>query len=112
MLRRFTKASSEQSPLIEFDDVHIDLAARTVTRNGEPIHLTPIEYRLLAYLIGHAGKVLTHRQILRDVWGNAYVDNNPSLRVFMANLRQKLETEPAKPKHFITEVGVGYRFVL
>ncbi len=112
MLRRLTKATDEVSPVIEFDSIRIDLAARIVKRSDELVHMTPIEYRLLVYLIGHPNKVLTHRQLLRDVWGQAYMDNSTSLRVFMANLRQKLEVEPAKPKHFLTEVGVGYRFVL
>lgn len=112
MLRRAVQITNEKSSAIEFGSTRVDLVARSVTRDNASVHLTPIEYRLLTYLIGHAGKVLTHQQILRDVWGQAYVDNNPSLRVFMANLRQKLEAEPAKPRHFLTEVGVGYRFVL
>ena len=111
MLRRAAQTTDEKSPLVEFGSIRVDLVARSVTRDSELIHLTPIEYRLLVYLIGHAGKVLTHQQLLRDVWGQAYVDNSPSLRVFMANLRHKLEAEPARPKHFLTEVGVGYRFV-
>jgi len=81
-------------------------------RNGELLHLTPIEYRLLSYLIANAGKVLTHRQLLRDVWGPSQVDNTPSLRVFMAHLRQKIEDDPAQPEHLLTETGVGYRFIL
>lgn len=112
MLRRSAQAADEKSPVIEFGSIRVDMVARSVTRDGKSVHLTPIEYRLLVYLISHAGKVLTHQQLLRDVWGQAYVDNNPSLRVFMANLRHKLETEPAKPQHFLTEVGVGYRFIL
>lgn len=112
MLRRSAHAADEKSPVIKFGSICVDLVARSVTRASQAVHLTPIEYRLLVYLISHAGKVLTHQQLLRDVWGQAYVDNNPSLRVFMANLRQKLENEPAKPQHFLTEVGVGYRFVL
>jgi len=90
----------------------VDLELRTVERNGELLHLTPIEYRLLSYLIANAGKVLTHRQLLRDVWGPSQVDNTPSLRVFMAHLRQKIEDDPAQPEHLLTETGVGYRFVL
>jgi len=90
----------------------VDLELRTVERNGELLHLTPIEYRLLSYLIANAGKVLTHRQLLRDVWGPSQVDNTPSLRVFMAHLRQKIEDDPAQPQHLLTETGVGYRFIL
>lgn len=112
MLRRAAQSTNEKSPIIQFGSIQVDLVARAVTRDNELIHLTPIEYRLLVYLVGHPGKVLTHQQLLRGVWGQAYIDNNPSLRVFMANLRHKLEDEPAKPQHFLTEVGVGYRFVL
>lgn len=112
MLRRLAKAPEENSPIVEFGSICVDMVARSVMRDNQPIHLTPIEYRLLTYLIAHAGRVLTHQQLLRDVWGHAYMDNSPSLRVFMANLRQKLEVQPTKPQHFLTEVGVGYRFVL
>lgn len=112
MLRRVAKMADEKLPIVEFGSIRVDLVARSVKRDNESIHLTPIEYRLLAYLVGHPDKVLTHQQLLRDVWGQAYMDNSPSLRVFMANLRQKLEAEPARPKHFLTEVGVGYRFVI
>ncbi|MET0377533.1 MAG: two-component system response regulator KdpE [Spongiibacteraceae bacterium] len=112
MLRRRAQAGIEQPPRIEFGRIAIDLAARTVMRAGVPLHLTPIEYRLLTHLLANAGKVLTHRQLLRDVWGPLQVGNNPSLRVFMAHLRQKIEDNPAQPQHLLTEVGVGYRFVL
>lgn len=112
MLRRRAQAGIGQQSRIEFGSVAIDLATRTVTRAGVPLHLTPIEYRLLAHLLGNAGKVLTHRQLLHDVWGPSQVENNPSLRVFMAHLRQKIEDNPTQPKHVLTEVGVGYRFVL
>lgn len=112
MLRRSARANNEKSSIIEFGSIRVDIVSRSVKRDGELVHLTPIEYRLLVYLISHAEKVLTHQQLLRDVWGQAYIDNNPSLRVFMGNLRHKLEIEPAKPQHFLTEVGVGYRFVL
>jgi len=74
--------------------------------------MTPIEYRLLTYLIANAGKVLTHHQLLRDVWGKAHAQNGASLRVFMAHLRQKIEEHPSQPRHLLTEIGVGYRFVL
>lgn len=111
LLRRLTRSVTDQAE-VEFGIIKIDLALRTVARNDQPLHLTPIEYRLLSYLIAHAGKVLTHRQLLRDVWGPSHVDNSPSLRVFMASLRRKLEIDAAQPKHLLTEVGVGYRFVL
>jgi two-component system KDP operon response regulator KdpE len=113
LLRRLNQAGGDaEQSTIEFGDVRVDLALRTVVRAGQPLHLTPIEYRLLAYLIANAGKVLTHRQLLRDVWGPSQVDNNPSLRVFMTHLRQKIEQNSARPEHLLTEVGVGYRFVL
>jgi two-component system, OmpR family, KDP operon response regulator KdpE len=98
-------------PLVVFGDVRLDLANRNVLRNGTTVHLTPIEYRLLSLLAGNAGKVLTHRQLLRDVWGPSHVEHSHYLRIYMAQLRQKLETEPARPRHFLTEPGVGYRFV-
>lgn len=112
MLRRRAQAGAEQQARIEFGRITLDLSTRTVKRDGAALHLTPIEYRLLTHLLANAGKVLTHRQLLRDVWGPAHVENNPSLRVFMAHLRQKIEDDPAQPRHLLTEVGVGYRFVL
>jgi two-component system KDP operon response regulator KdpE len=112
MRRRLAKGPVDAQTVVEFGEIRVDLALRTVTRNGEALHLTPIEYRLLTYLIGQAGKVLTHRQLLADVWGQAQVHNTPSLRVFMTHLRQKIEQQPSQPKHLLTEMGVGYRFVL
>jgi two-component system KDP operon response regulator KdpE len=97
--------------IVEFGDVRVDLAARTVSRAGESIHLTPIEYRLLVHFIQHAGKVLTHRQILQEVWGPGQSGSSEYLRVYVGHLRQKLEPDPAHPRHFLTEIGVGYRFV-
>ena len=112
MLRRRAKSGARQQSVVEFGEIRADLVARTVTRAGAPLHLTPIEYRLLAHLIANTGKVLTHRQLLRDVWGPSQVENNPSLRVFMTHLRQKIERDPSQPVHLLTEIGVGYRFVL
>jgi two-component system KDP operon response regulator KdpE len=80
-----------------------------VTRAGESVHLTPTEFRLLAALIRGYGKVLTYRQLLLEVWGPTYVDRPQYLRVYMAGIRQKLEGDPARPKHLITELQVGYR---
>ncbi len=85
---------------------------RIVKRRGELVHLTPIEYRLLAQLIANAGRVLTHRQILRDVWGPSHVESPHYVRVYMGHLREKLEDDPAQPKHLITETAVGYRLVV
>jgi two-component system KDP operon response regulator KdpE len=87
------------------------MAARSVTRDGVPIHLTPIEYRLLTTLVRHAGRVLTHQQLLREVWGPAHTESQHYLRVYMGHLRQKLESDPAQPVHIVTETGVGYRLL-
>jgi two-component system KDP operon response regulator KdpE len=109
LLRRQGK-SSEGSPVVSFGDVQVDLSKRVVTRSAEPIHLTQIEYRLLAILMANPGKVLTHRHLLREVWGPSFVESNHYLRVYVGHLRQKLEADPAQPKHLLTETGVGYRF--
>ena len=87
----------------------VDLELRAVERDGGAVHLTPIEYRLLVLLIRHAGRVLTHQQLLREVWGPARIENAHYLRIYMRNLRHKLERDPTQPQHIITETGVGYR---
>ena len=99
-------------PVLTFGDVQIDLARRIVTRGGEPVKLTPTEYALLRLLAQHAGRVLTHRQILKEVWGPQYADETHYLRVYFAQLRQKLEDNPALPRLIVTEPGVGYRLVV
>jgi len=96
---------------IEFGDVKIDLARRIVERAGETIHVTPIEYRLLTHLAGHPHCVLTHRQLLHAVWGPNHSQDTHYLRVYMGQLRKKMERDPAQPKHLVTETGIGYRFV-
>jgi two-component system KDP operon response regulator KdpE len=93
----------------EFDDIRIDLAARRVQRGGNDVHLTPNEYRLLAVLIRYAGKVCTHRQLLAEVWGPSHVEHGHYLRIYMAQLRHKLEADPTNPRFLRTEAGVGYR---
>lgn len=95
---------------VHFGDVKVDLAHRTVLRAGAPVHLTAREYRLLVVLLANAGKVMTHRQLLREVWGPAYVDSTHYLRIYVGHLRQKLEADPTQPVHLRTEIGVGYRF--
>lgn len=110
-LRRHAQQNQE-SPLIQFSDVEVDLINRRVSRAGEDLHLTPLEFRLLTELIANAGKVLTQRQLLSTVWGPNYVEHSHYLRIYMGHLRQKLEAEPARPKHLLTETGVGYRFML
>jgi len=99
------------SPVFTVGNIQVDLARRIVTVGGEPVKLTPTEFALLRLMIQHAGKVLTHRQILREVWGPEYVDETHYLRVYFGQLRQKLEADPARPKVFLTEPGVGYRLV-
>ena len=90
--------------------LRVDFSARRVALDGAEVHLTPIEYRLLATLIRYADKVVTHRQLLKEVWGPAYVERSHYLRVHMAALRHKLEADPARPRFLLTEAGVGYRF--
>ena len=90
-------------------DLVVDLARRRVTMTGQPVHLTPIGYRLLTTLIKHAGKVLTHKQLLKEVWGRPYDDQPHYLHVFMNQLRRKIEPDSARPRHLLTEPGVGYR---
>lgn len=109
LLRRVVHLEDSGKSLIEFGDLRIDLAHRSVSRAGEVVHLTPIEYRMLTVLITHAGRVLTHRQLLKEVWGPSHVDRIHYLRVFMAGLRRKLEAEPARPQFLLTVSGVGYR---
>lgn len=92
-------------------DLQVDLTRRLVTRGGEPVKLTPTEYALLRLLIQHAGKVLTHRQILKEVWGPEYIEETHYLRVYFAQLRQKIEENPTLPRIILTEPGVGYRLV-
>jgi two-component system KDP operon response regulator KdpE len=96
---------------VEFGDVRIDLARRLVERAGEAVHVTPIEYRLLTHLASHPHCVLTHRQLLHAVWGPHHSEDTHYLRVYMGQLRKKIEHDPAQPKHLVTETGIGYRFV-
>jgi two-component system KDP operon response regulator KdpE len=99
-----------ETPIFTSGQLSVDFARRIVTINGEPVKLTPTEYALLRLFIQHRGKVLTHRQILREVWGPEYVEETHYLRVYMAQLRQKLEVDSSRPKLLLTEPGVGYRF--
>jgi two-component system KDP operon response regulator KdpE len=108
-LRRRAQGAGE-SPIVHFGEVSVDLTKRRVTQDGADVHLTQIEFRLLATLLAHPGKVLTHRQLLRDVWGPSHVEHNHYLRIYMGHLRQKLEADPAQPRYLLTETGVGYRF--
>lgn len=112
MLRRRARTGEHASPLIEFGAISVDLSRRLVTRHSQPVHLTPLEYQLLSALLSQPGKVLTQRSLLQNIWGPTYVDSSHYLRVYVGHLRQKLEDDPAQPKHFLTETGVGYRFQL
>ena len=99
------------APAFSVGDLRVDLVRRQVFLGATEVRLTPIEYKLLALLVKHAGRVLTHRQMLREVWGPQYGDENHYLRVYMAQLRHKIEADPARPRYLRTEPGVGYRLV-
>jgi two-component system KDP operon response regulator KdpE len=103
------KYRNQSEPVLVFDHLRVDLAQRRVYRDDKEVHLTPIEYKLLAVLIRHAGKVITHRQLLRDVWGPAQENEVQYLRVHMTHLRHKLELDPARPRFLMNEPGIGYR---
>ncbi|MBA4032450.1 MAG: DNA-binding response regulator [Planctomyces sp.] len=107
-LRHSHRVGPEETTVV-LGDLRIDLAARLVHRGEEEVHLTPLEYKLFTTMIKHAGKVLTHRFLLREVWGPLDSQENHYLRVFVASLRRKLEADPARPRHILTEQGVGYR---
>ncbi|MDA8382647.1 MAG: two-component system response regulator KdpE [Betaproteobacteria bacterium] len=111
-LRRLERGHAPATSVVEFCGVRVDLADRRVERDGTVVHLTPIEYRLLALLVRNAGKVLTHRQILREVWGPSHVEATHYLRIYMGQLRHKLERNSAQPRCLLTEAGVGYRLLL
>lgn len=98
-----------ESPIFSSGELTVDLARRIVKVAGKKVQLTPTEYDLLRVLVAHAGKVVTHRQLLREVWGNVYNEEAHLLRVHISNLRGKVETEPARPRHILTEPSVGYR---
>jgi two-component system KDP operon response regulator KdpE len=99
----------QESSQFAVGELNVDLAARRVFVGQREVHLTPIEYRLLTTLARHAGKVLTHRFLMKEVWGPPYVEQTHYLRIFMANLRRKIEADPARPRYLVTEQGVGYR---
>jgi two-component system KDP operon response regulator KdpE len=111
VLRRKVGIGARDGALFRFGDVEVDQEKRLVRKRKEEVHLTPIEYRLLSMMIANLGRVLTHRQILREVWGPSYVDQGHYVRIHMAHLRQKLEDDPAQPKHLVTETAIGYRLV-
>ena len=104
-------AGQDRDGVFAVDSLKVDLVHRRVHVGDQEVHLTPIEYRLLTALVRNAGKVLTHRQLLKEVWGPSHVEHNHYLRIYMANLRHKLEADPARPRFLLTEAGVGYRLV-
>lgn len=110
-LRRRLQAGPGSDGMHAFGHVRVDLARRRVVKNGVPIHLTPIEFRLLGQLLAHPDSVLTHRQLLKAVWGPTHGADSHYVRVYMGQLRKKLEDDPAQPQHLLTESGVGYRFI-
>ena len=110
-LRRRAAGATAGSTSLEFGDTKIDLARRTVERQGEPLHLTPIEYRLLTHLAAQPDRVITHRALLKALWGPTHTDDTHYVRVHMANLRKKLEADASQPRHLVTEAGIGYRYV-
>lgn len=111
VLRRKVATGHKDGSPFRFGDVEVDQEKRLVRKRKEDVHLTPIEYRLLSVMIANLGRVLTHRQILREVWGPSYVEQGHYVRIHMAHLRQKLEDDPAQPKHLVTETAIGYRLV-
>ena len=111
-MRRVQRPAEAGSSRFSFGEVTVELAERRVWRDGTAVHLTPIEYRLLGVLIANVGRVLTHRYLLREVWGPAHSERTHYLRIYMGHLRQKLEADAAQPRHIVTETGVGYRLAV
>lgn len=113
-LRHVSPSSTggEDEGMFAVDELKVDMIHRKVTVSGAEVHLTPLEYRLLTVLIKHAGKVLTHQLLLKEVWGPNYVERAHYLRIYMGTLRHKLEKDPARPRFLLTEVGVGYRLAV
>jgi two-component system KDP operon response regulator KdpE len=97
--------------ILTLEDAIFDLEARKATRGGKEVHLTPIEFRIIACLAKHLGMVVTHRQLLGEVWGPTHTADTHYLRIYLKQLRDKLEIDPVRPRHFVTETGVGYRLV-
>ena len=110
-LRRHQQQGPAGGTLIAFGDIEVDLVRRTVECRGEPLHLTPIEYRLLTHLATQPDRVITHQQLLKAVWGPGHAADTHYVRVHMANLRKKVEADPSRPRHLVTEAGIGYQFV-
>lgn len=110
-LRRQRQPDVKDAGVVRFGDVAVDLKDRRVTKGGAGVRLTPTEYRLLAVMVGSAGRVLTNPQLLRSVWGPSHVEDLHYLRIYMGHLRHKLEDDPAQPRYLLTETGVGYQLL-
>ena len=112
-IRSSLRSSSPEdiAPVIELNNLYIDLTTRTIKKNNEVIKLTATEYSLLALFVKNEGRVLTHHYLLREIWGPGFINQSQYLRVFIAQLRKKIEDDPNTPKHIVTESGVGYRFI-
>ena len=110
-LRRQRAPQAGGDGVTRFGDVSVDIGRRHVEKGGQPVHLTPTEYRLLAALVANAGRVMTNPQLLREVWGPSNAENGHYLRIYMGHLRQKLEADPAQPRYLLTETAVGYRLL-
>lgn len=111
-LRRHSRAGTvAEETIFSMGDIQVDLANRQVLRGDTPVSLTPIEFRLLATLIRYAGRVVTQRQLLKEIWGPSHIESSHYVRIYMGHLRHKLETDPAQPRHLLTETGVGYRLL-
>jgi two-component system KDP operon response regulator KdpE len=111
-VRRLRQPDINLHGVIQFGDVKVDTKLRLVTKANQTVHLTPTEYRLLSVLVTNAGRVVTHPQLLREVWGPSHSESGHYLRVYMGHLRQKLEDDPAQPRYLLTETAVGYRLLL
>lgn len=111
LLRRSKNVLAAPKQHFEFADVKVDLEKHQVYKQGKEVHLTPREFNLLEMLVSNPEKLMTHRALLKAVWGPSFVESNHYLRIYVRQIRQKLEFDPAQPKHFITETGVGYRFI-
>ena len=109
-VRRNTTASETDQPVIETDAFTVDLASKKVTKDGAEVHLTPTEWGMLEVLVRNRGKLVGREELLKEVWGPAYATETHYLRVYLAQLRRKLEGDPSHPKHLLTESGMGYRF--
>jgi two-component system KDP operon response regulator KdpE len=105
-------AASVDDPVVRFGDVELDLATKTVTRAGARVHLTPTEWRMLEFLARHPGALVTRQSLLKEIWASENVNDSGYLRLYMSQLRKKLEADPARPVHLLTETGMGYRLQL